>query len=552
VAGLSDLERLSLGAAAVRLRAASRTVVEALGRHEVPVAPSLTPWPHRPRRGGWARGEDGDQAEDERLREVAEAGLRSIAELRTGAPGDPLVRLADATMSRAASAYLRASDALHDARRAEVTGDSQPLRRATSELLSAVDRVIEADGLIDAVRLLPPSIATAGYVLGDDLEPIPVSAAERWGLDAQLARHVDGTLALLDAHGDSLPGSIVAAVPPLVEALHGWDSAAGSFRSNDIGGVRVERRAAVPAPAYEEDVPKMAQLVLAQQSLGWRMDELGDRFATRAHHLSTQPIAELNGYLLMHDGLRGGRLSPLSVPARDDVYRDFALSAARAFERYAAECFDSADLGNHGMGRSLLRARDAAVQYLAASEALSERLRREYGRGAPTVALALQAVDGGLAAVRRALTTSPMGEVAVAELGAAAHDVEKTRGQAAARPSIAGASRAVGGLERQACRSVCWLLTGDAATQLALHAEGRRAHEQLTTAWHGLEAAVGVRHDLASVPAPPPEPWLCDFDLGRADHGPERVGTIIARLRLGLAVARDHHAHHGRGPAASW
>jgi hypothetical protein len=552
VAGLTDLERLSLGAAAVRLRPASRVVVEALGRHEVAVTPALTPWPHRPRRGGWARSEDSDQAEDKRLREVAEAGLQSIAELRGRAPGDPLVRLADAMMSRAATAYLRVSDALHDARRVEVTADSQQLRRATSALLSAIDRVMEADGLLDAVRLLPPGIATAGYVLGDDVEPIPVSAAERQGLDARLARHVYGTLGLLDAHGDSLPGSIVAAVPPLVEALHRWDSAAGSFRSNDIGGVRVERRAAVPAAAYEEDVPEMAQLVLAQQSLGWRMDELGDRFAPRAHHLSAQPIAELNGYLLMHDGLRDGRLSPLSVPARDDVYRDFALSAARAFERHAGECFDSTDLRTHDLGRSLLRARDAAVQYLAASEDLSQRLRREHGRGAPGVALALQSVDAGLAAVRRALAASPMGEVAVAELGAAAHDVAKARHQAAARPRIAGASRVVGGLERQACRSVCWLLAGDAATQLALDAEGRRAHEQLTAAWRGLEAAAGVRHHLASVPAPLQERWLSDLDPGRTDHGPERIGAVIARLRQGHAVAFDLHADHGRGPAVSW
>ena len=82
------------------------------------------------------------------------------------------------------------------------------------------------------------------------------------------------------------------------------------------------------------------------------------------------------------------------------------------------------------MGRSLLRARDAAVQYLAASEDLSERVRRGHGRGAPTVALALQAVDRELGAVRRALTTNPMGEVAVAELGAAAHEP----GGGAARP----------------------------------------------------------------------------------------------------------------------
>ena len=77
----------------------------------------------------------------------------------------------------------------------------------------------------------------------------------------------------------------------------------------------------------------MVQLVRAQQSLGWRMDELGDRFASQAHQTSTLPIAELNQYLLMHDGLRDGGLSPLSVCARDDLYRDFALSAACAFER---------------------------------------------------------------------------------------------------------------------------------------------------------------------------------------------------------------------------
>lgn len=140
----------------------------------------------------------------------------------------------------------------------------------------------------------------------------------------------------------------------------------------------------------------------------------------------------------------------------------------------------------------------------------------------------------------------------VAELTAAGHDIAESRAQYRARPRMAGADLVVGVHERQACQSVRWLLCGDAATQLALSAAGRRALDGLRGAVRMLESATGALRLVPELPTPHHVHWLADREPRREDRGAERVSAVIARLRNGHGIARDVHLHRGHGQAMSW
>jgi hypothetical protein len=115
---LSREQRNSLDEAATRLRAASRWLVAACERAAVPIAPEFEDWPVPGRSAGaTARATEGDQADDERLRDMVDAGVAAGCELVSRAPVDPTVRAATSFFASNAGEYLRTSDEVHAARR---------------------------------------------------------------------------------------------------------------------------------------------------------------------------------------------------------------------------------------------------------------------------------------------------------------------------------------------------------------------------------------------------------------------------------------------------
>jgi hypothetical protein len=546
---LSDDERRTLATAAGRLRRAVHCVELACEKQGASFPAALTEWPTQPRRGGWARGRENDQVEDEQLRTVVAAGIPVVRNLRERGADDPLVRLAHHAFASAAEQYLRTSNTLHDVRTQDRVGVdvAAELIRCTDELVKDIERSDALQRSMPQVRLVPPGVVAAAHLLRDDLEMRGPDEAQPT-LAAQLVRDLEGTLGLLAPHAGSLPASIVEDAREARSALAAWDRTTGSFRDVDALWLADDTTPGASAAALDD----VAELQTAEQAFTSRVDEVVDRYVAHMDEPASPLRDRLREFVRETIELRGGVMLPLEPAARDDAVRAHAVRIAWGFEHLTGDCFDSSDLRDHDLGRSLRRAGDAAARYVAASESVADRARCALGPHAPTFGEAIDRARDAWTEARRVLAGRGIGEIAVAELTATGHDITESRAEYVARPRVAGADLVMGSHERRACQSVRWLLCGDAATQLALSSDGRAALDGLRGALRMLESATGARRSLPEVPVAQQVRWLADVGQARAEQGPERLGTIIARLRTGHTAARDVRAHRGRGPAASW
>ncbi|HXA27630.1 MAG TPA: hypothetical protein VN193_02690 [Candidatus Angelobacter sp.] len=548
---LTGVERSSLSAVATRLRSASRCVAIACEQHAVLVPEVLSAWPSQPRRGGWARSRESDQAEDERLHDVIAAGRRMVDSLRAHAPHDPLVRLAETTFTTAASAFVGLSRALHLSRSAGdvIPGSEacQPLHRAAVVLVHELDRVMAHESRTLIVGMLPPGVRAAAHVLQDDLRALSTAgapdASAAW---RQLARDLDGTLGLVAQHADAVPKSVLGASELAAGGLALWDTATGSFRgTREVDLVQAVSRTAIRADARAQ--PDVDAVNLAASQLTWRLDEVGDRLSAR----TVPDVAPVAHQVNRSYDLRDGGYAPLTLPARDDAYRDLALDIIASFGRIAGECFDNVDPSHHALGRSLVRARRAAAEYQAASDALAERVQADSGRPPVPAQDVLPGLHEGLLRADRFLSDRAIGEVAVAEMSAARRDVAHARGAHAAVGDLPDGRLAVGLVDRRACQSIRSLLAGDYGGQLAADAQGRGLHDDLRAACAQLEHAIGVPPATPQEAVVEPTSWLAApaVSSDRAASSARGWTTRVARSRgVGRGTRFDRGHEVSRGP----
>jgi len=545
---LNDAERALLSGAARALRKASRCLVIACEARGVRPLPDVATWPLHPRRGGWARAVESDQAEDERLHRVVVQGAALVRALQSEWADDSLVRLACTAFASAGERYKRASLSLHTARRpanAVSWGEAcDALRRTATDLVQSVERACASDDEPIRLHPVPGGLEGATQVLQRNLRRLEADPEGAGHL--LLAAHLDGALGLMSVQSASVSREVLTAGETAAVGLASWDEATGSFRGPRTG--RLLRGAGgEPIPdAYRALPGDVLRVEYASDDLLGRLDELGDR--VKGWPMENDVAHAVRERVRLAQAFRDSRGDAAVLPAFDGACSAFALNTMHALGELAGECFDSGELTHHDLGRSIERAHRAAESYLAASGALA------YGvRGGP-----LSQFDVGDALERLVGVVQPhghllpliSGEVAATELAALTVDAELARRMWRDRPELSKWAReAVLCIARRACDSAWHVVVGEAGGEMAHHPNGGPVIEQLRRACSMLENALGISHAAAPRDTAESGSWLAAPDHSAAIAVQRARSRTFVRERSRTV---DRNPQRPRGPAVGW
>ena len=547
---LSDEHWDLLSQSASRLRVASRWVVLACERQDLAVPPSLSEWPNGLRGiGGWARTTEGDQAEDEHLHGVIDAGRRTVLELDKRAPLDPTVRLARSAFEAAGDRYERDSHALHEAYRdpsLSVADSAAALHTAVSVLLRSVREAEQIERSMLAARLVPPPLAVAANRLLDCLvvfgEP-PDESSNTDPAQRLLARELDGTLGVIAERPHRCPESVLLAAENAAATLDAWDRATGSFRTeDDLDRLGHAPPTVAATPAYDAAAPEAQRRAQAEAELSARLHLAVDGADAAGAGHGVLAGDALGVLVREHRALGDGYLAPIGLVARDDVYRDHATRASVVLAQVAADHLDSVDSAELSLGRAALHAHEAAIEYVAASNALADRVRRDdIGPWTTSQSHRLDVIAETWREVETLCAGRAIGDVPKAEITALNEDLRRAL---LARRDGSSAD-VVTGFDRRLADTVRGLADGSTGTDLARLRGGNRVLAHLDVAGRDLDATLGVRRPPSPTGDAAVEQWLAKPAPPPARPTETGYRNVSAAQ---VELPRQHEASSGRIP----
>ncbi len=368
----------------------------------------------------------------------------------------------------------------------------------------------------------------------------------------RLARHLDGTLGVVEDYADHLPESVLAASATAAVALRGWDLSTGSFRHAGDHEFVVPDGRAIAVGAARATSPDAELLAHAAAEMARRLDELAAACTLDPAHrqdgaLSATPLTAL---ARESRSLQERRLAPLAFSARDGVYRDHAMRLSRAAVDLAADHLDTVDPAQLAVGRTALEAGRAAQEYLTLSDAIAASVRsRRMVR--PAGNLGGDHLEAALAALRQldqALRHQPLSDVAIAEWCAFTADLEwagATRNALHSTGREAQLRRVA--VDRRLADTVCGLVRGDLGAHLATLPEGRYVLGVVAGVRERFDAELGLARGPAPAHARRAGEWLAAD--GTSAHAFTHTAALAPRVQAcrNVVPGRSATRHHGHG-----